>query len=132
VVPAGLDIKPRALQKLTVIPQPPTIPFNGLPSFLEAACIHPMFPHKVVFFKSGQVYTYNLDTTTHETTEPMTEIFPEFNGSISSILRTNYKQLNADGEVTYWDISIWSTEDIYYTYIFNVHTFHPTEITLAI
>ena len=51
----------------------------------------------------------------------MSEIFPEFNGSISSILRTNYKQLNEDGEVTYWDISIWSTEDIYYTYRFNVH-----------
>ena len=46
----------------------------------------------------------------------MSEIFPEFNGSISSILRTNYKQLNSEGEVTYWDISIWSTEDIYYTY----------------
>ena len=105
----------------TIIPQPPTIPFNGLPSFLEAACIHPMFPHKVLFFKNGQVYTYNLDTTTHETTESMSEIFPEFNGSISSILRTNYKQLNAEGEVTYWDISIWSTEDIYYTYRFNVH-----------
>jgi hypothetical protein len=51
----------------------------------------------------------------------MSEIFPEFNGSISSILRTNYKQLNEDGEVTYWDISIWSTADIYYTYRFNVH-----------
>ena len=84
--------------------------FLGLPANLEAAIVHPEFPHKVLFFKSGSMYTYNLDTTVLESTDSVASLFPQFTGTIANAYRTSAKGNNADGEMTFWHLRLYNTD----------------------
>jgi hypothetical protein len=84
--------------------------YEGLPADVQAAVIHPEFPHKVLFFKGDSMYTFNLDTTALESTESVATRFPQFTGTIAYAYRSSAKGNNADGEMRFWQFNLFNTD----------------------
>jgi hypothetical protein len=84
--------------------------YPGLPADVQAAVIHPEYPHKVLFFKGDSMYIYNLDTTALESTESVATRFPQFTGTIAYAYRSSSKGNNPAGEMQFWHLNLYNTD----------------------
>ena len=81
--------------------------YSGVPTDVEAAIVHPEFPHKVLFIKGDNIYIHNLDTTAHEVTESVATRWPQFTGTLSYAFAV--KGTNSAGETIFWRLNLYNT-----------------------
>jgi len=84
---------------------------------LDAACIDPLDPHRIIFFKDDSYWVYTIDPDCLISGPTLiTALLSETTSPIEVVSRGSHSGLNAMGEDLYHQIQVWTKSGLYTRY----------------
>jgi hypothetical protein len=93
------------------------IRYLGAPTTLDAACVDPLDPHRIIFFKDDSYWVYTIDPDCLISgPTPIIDLLSETTSPVEVVSRGSHLGLNAMGEDLYHQIQVWTKSGLYTRY----------------
>jgi len=85
-----------------------TYRFAGAPTDIDAVCIDPQDPHRLIFFKDNNYYVYNLDTEVQISgATAISSWLSQTTSPLEYVARGSHQGTNANGEDVFHQLMTW-------------------------